>query len=201
MDYAVDLGPARLDGGITVAGSNTMAYAGWFKGDHFRFKRFSVGSGPHYAVTPHPTVTLFDATAAWQPVLAANGSTVVLAYTENQDLWVRISTNTGASFGPAHRLINLSSSDPNVAYARSVDVIGPVVMVEATEFFGLGGGDSHEYDFSSGDTGGSWDGGVIADHGERVGALAVVGDLTVTCEAWDQSHSSVTHQHLRASCP
>ncbi len=196
-DRGADLGKARLDGGLAVAASTDTTFVGWFRGSAFRLRRFSVGKGPRYIVTPHPAATLFDASTGHDPVLAVDGSTVVLTFTEAEDQWVRISTDGGLVFGAPHRLLNLAPTDSATVYARSADVRGSRIAIEATEIDGPGLTSSVEYRFESADLGHTWTRTTAAHGGERVGAFTVVGGVTKLAEAWDERNTDATHQWLR----
>lgn len=195
--FHVDLGAARLDGGLAVAASDTRAYAGWFQGSHFRFKSFSMAAGPGHAMAGHPTVTLFDAADAYNPVMAADGSTVVLSYARNSDTWVRVSRDSGSTWSAAHRLINLPPDLPDNALPSSVDVRGSRVAIEVTEAYNTDNQNSHEWRFLSSDRGAHWSQSHPGDDGERLGAFISIGGATRLAETWDQSYVQLPPLHQK----
>jgi hypothetical protein len=173
-DYSFGLGRVDVGDGLSVAASRSTAYAAWFKDEHLRFRRFSVGPGPDSLVTAHPPVTLFDALDGHDPVLAADGPDVALAYSRGEDLWVRFSADSGMTFGDEERLLDL---DPgHTTRATSIDMRGDRVVIEADA-----GGDRYRLD--SPDLGVSW--AVIpVPGGVRFGAFMRLGGSHLLAESW-----------------
>ena len=89
---------------LAVAGVNDAAYAVFTRSDgDLRFKRWSIGSGPGFAVNPQAAVVIGGGTTdepVYDAVIAAAGDTVAVAWGRCNNLFTRVSEDGGASWGP-----------------------------------------------------------------------------------------------------
>src|SRR5688572_25784025 len=88
--------------GLAVAGVSDTAYAVYQRSNgDLRFRRWSIGSGPGFTVTPHATQVIDNATPnnpASYPVIAAAGNKVAVAWFRCGALWARVSNNRGQTW-------------------------------------------------------------------------------------------------------
>jgi len=113
--------------GLAVAGVKDRAYAVFQRSDgDLRFKRWSIGSGPGFAVTPLATQIIGNGTPnnpASYPVIAAAGDKVAVAWFRCGALWARVSNNRGRTWGPARKLIEHAACDGDfIAVQRSIAI-------------------------------------------------------------------------------
>jgi hypothetical protein len=89
---------------LAVAGVNDAAYAVFTRSDgDLRFKRWSIGPGPGFAVNPHAAVVIGGGTTGepiYDAVIAAAGDRVAVAWGRCNNLFTRVSDDGGASWGP-----------------------------------------------------------------------------------------------------
>jgi hypothetical protein len=195
--YDIDLGQARVDRGIAIAATSDRIVVAWFTGDDLKFKRFSVGAGPDFVVTPRVTQNLGTLPYATTPELGIDGDRVVLAYQNRADLVVRRSTNGGQSFGGQQVLVNEPFPSEIGAAPTTVDVRGLRVLVEGVEIAGIGTLTGRGFGRRSGDGGSSWSATSQHNGGRQVGAYYKSGGVTRIVEAWDQSISDPAVERLR----
>ncbi len=86
---------------LAVAGVNDAAYAVFTRSDgDLRFKRWSIGPGPGFAVNPHAPVVIGGGTTdepVYDAVIAAAGDTVAVAWGRCNNLFTRVSDDGGVS--------------------------------------------------------------------------------------------------------
>lgn len=122
---------------LAVAGVSDTAYAVFQRSDgDLRFKRWSIGSGPGFAATPHATQVIGSGTPnnpASYAVIAAAGDKVAVAWFKCGALWARVSNNRGQTWGPARKLIEHAACDGDfIAVQRSIAIRGGRIVVAYT---------------------------------------------------------------------
>jgi hypothetical protein len=120
---------ATVDDGFVVT---------WFNYG-LKVEHFSVsGSGSGLSVTPHTPSNVMANINVFSPVIAGDGSRVVIAYVRRNDTHMRISDDYGQTFGP-RIIVRSVSTDPCCGGSGpdSVDARSGSILVE----FGEGGGD------------------------------------------------------------
>lgn len=95
---------------LAVAGVDNRAYAVFqgFDGE-LQFARWSVGSGPGFAVTLLDEQEIGPGrpnNPAFNAVIAAAGDKVAVAWTRCGGMFARVSNDRGATWGPVHRLLD-----------------------------------------------------------------------------------------------
>jgi hypothetical protein len=101
-DTTIDLGHAD-DWAVSVDATAGRAVVGWVSpGEGARITRLSVGAAPGYPVTSRPAQSL--APGGFAPLVALDGPRVAAGYTAGNDAWIRLSSDGGATFGPARKL-------------------------------------------------------------------------------------------------
>ena len=179
------LGAANFGGGISVAATAKAVHVAWSKGNrqHVTYKSFLVGKGKKPPITKQATQRLATGNARW-PRLATVGQRVALAYTDRGKVKVKISTDRGATFGSATRIMDSGTiRDPSVAH--SIDLMGRRIVVDGVE---AGGGGTPQriqtYDLGAD----GWSDVVSFGHdGARVGALRRQAGNLLLQEAWHNS--------------
>jgi hypothetical protein len=185
--HAFDLGASSSLVNSTVAATNTTAHVAWMDGRDVRLKTIDLGPGTNSSATPHPTttVTTFDRDDAGSPLLAADGSRVVLAYRFKAQVRVRISEDGAASFGDYSILKRIPAPTGGYADPMSVDAFAGQILVEAASQ-----GDSPVFQsqgFLSSDGGATWPGTFSQRSGYQVGALFGGQASPKFAEAWDNA--------------
>ena len=133
FDVPIDLGAASPDGTApVVAGVNHWGYVAWTSGDDVRFKRFRVGSGPGFALTPYADRRLGSGTGARPaslPVIAADGARVVVAWTRCGDTQARVSNDSGATWGPVRTLRHGACGSESGSVPTGAAILGDRIAV------------------------------------------------------------------------
>lgn len=150
-----------------------------------RVQHFTVtGSGGSIVVTPDPVVTLMPGKQISRPVIAGDGSRVVVAYVKNGQTHMRISDDGGQTFGP--RII-VSHFSTNTCCAGSqplsVDARNGRILVEVGRGLGDPPAVSAVGRLTSND-GGRW------TSTRKHGGATQIGVLLpgFAAEAWDSHH-------------
>lgn len=95
---------------LAVAGTPDAAYVVFSRSDgDLRFKRWTIGPGPGFALTPHATVVIGNGkpdNSASEAVIAARGSKVAVAWFRCGGVMARVSNDWGATWGPVHEVID-----------------------------------------------------------------------------------------------
>lgn len=188
-----NLGKAELGGGISVAGTADGAYVAWTKGKgrHVKYQRFSLGEGDEPTVTRSKIINIARKDASW-PQVAARGSHVVVAYTDNGKVKVKTSDDGGASFSPPNKIVpHGKKATPSRAW--SLDIRGDRIVVEAER---RAAGTRSPVRVQSFDYGSSWQTTAFGHKGSRYGALQTVGEGSSLKEAWH--HNGPSADKLRA---
>lgn len=147
-----------------------------------RVQHFTVtGSGGSIVVTPDPVVTLIPGKQIGSPVIAGDGTRVVVAYTKKGQTHMRISDDGGQTFGP--RII-VSHFSTNTCCAGSqpfsVDARNGGILVEVGKGMGDPPAISMVGKFTRND-GGRWMTTTTHGGGTQIGVL-LSGSVA---EAWD----------------
>jgi len=186
-EQSFDLGTGDEVRGLAIAATKDRVYVAWVQGTSIKLRRFSVGSGPHYNLSSLGTSTLGTLSHGGSLELGAQGSRVVLAYTQNDDVRVRRSTNQGVSFGSPKTLVDNEAGGFVAAWPTTVVVKGERMVVGVTEVVGDIGFDGAGFGYVSTNGGSSWVSKPHHLHGLLVAGLVKVGDGYRYAEAWDQS--------------
>jgi hypothetical protein len=108
----IDLGfdsDTFFGGELVVAGVGDTAYAAFTRtGGDLRLMRWSVGSGPGFAVAPIDETIIDDATRndpAADVVIAAAGDKVAVAWSRCDAVYGRVSNDRGDTWGPIRELV------------------------------------------------------------------------------------------------
>jgi hypothetical protein len=119
---------------LAVAGVADTAYAVFARssGD-LRFKRWSIGPGPAFAVTPHATQLIGPGTAsnsASEAVIAAAGDKVAVAWFKCGGIFARVSNDRGATWGPLRKVLDHVACDGDFgASPRSIAIRGDRIAI------------------------------------------------------------------------
>ena len=186
-EQSFDLGTGDLSGGLAVAATKDMVYVAWFQGDTLKVRRFTVGAGPDYLLSNLETVSVATLPYAGSVELGAQGSRVVLAYSQHSDVKVRTSTTLGSAFGSARTIRNNSDKGFVSARPTTVGVKGERLVVGVVEYFGDVGLSGTGFGYLSTNGGASWTRKPSHDRGLVVAGLVKVGTGYRYAEAWDQS--------------
>jgi hypothetical protein len=127
---------------LAVAGVPGAAYVAFTRSDgQLRFKRWSIGSGPDFAVTPHAGHVIGSGIAsnpAADTVIAADGDKVAVAWFKCNAIYARVSNDRGAHWGPVRKLLTHQACTGDFgADPRSIAIHGGKIVV-AYLAFGLG---------------------------------------------------------------
>jgi hypothetical protein len=140
LPYFADLGKASTDEGIKIAAVDdgfVVTWVGYLLADGLNVQHFHVErSGGNINVTPGPVVHLLAGNAVFAPVIDGDGSRVVLAYTRNENVHLRISDNRGATFGARIVVTSFCTNSDCGSRATSIDARNGQILVEAR----IGGG-------------------------------------------------------------
>jgi hypothetical protein len=118
-----DLGRAQANEGIKIAAVDDGFVVTWvprsggLKVQHFE----AVRSGGNLIVTPGPVLHLMSRQKVHGPVIDADGSRVVIAYELNDAIAMRISDNSGATFG-ARDFVSRLCTTGNCFFPRPTSV-------------------------------------------------------------------------------
>lgn len=193
LHYGLDLGAASKGSTPAIAATPDAIHVAWKDGTKLRYKRFTVGAGPDYAVTPLPTKTLDTSNSLDELRLAAEGNRVVIAWERGSNVVARVSTDQGASWKPRATLFRGGGPANADAAVTNADVLGKTVIVSATVwtcFEGCGGTGSIQRSTTNG---GSW--ATVKGSTKRGGYVfgALAGDRSAPSMfmAWDQRFNLV----------
>jgi hypothetical protein len=144
---SVDLGLDESDffgrnNSLALAGVPGTAYVAFSRSDgELRFKRWSIGPGPGFAVTPHATHVIAPGTmsnSASDTVIAAAGDKVAVAWFRCNAIYARVSNDRGAHWGPVRKLLSHQACTGDFgADPRSIAIHGGKIVVTYLAF-GLG---------------------------------------------------------------
>jgi hypothetical protein len=136
-------------GGLATAAADGLAYVAFTKSDgDLRVRRWSVSGGSPPTVTPLGTVVVGNGSHNNQtsnPLIAANGSKVVVVWSRCQGIFGRVSNDHGATWGPARTLFDeFNSCEADAAAGQdSVAIRNGRIAVSYGIASAFGGGDNH----------------------------------------------------------
>jgi hypothetical protein len=124
---------------LAVAGVDGMAYAVFARSDgDLRFKRWSIGAGPGFAVTPHPTQVIGGGkleNPASSAVIAARGNKVAVAWFKCGGLFARVSNDRGQTWGPVREVLDhVACFGDFGASQRSIAIRGDRIVIAYIAF-------------------------------------------------------------------
>jgi hypothetical protein len=134
--------------GLVLAGVSNTAYAAFRRsGGDLRFRSWSVGAGSGHPVTANPAMIIGPGTPsnpAFQPVIAAEGNKVAVAWMTCDAVVARVSNDKGQTWGPIHTLIEHAACDGDfIAAPNSIAINGSRIAVEYTSFGIFGDGEEN----------------------------------------------------------
>ena len=157
IDLGFD-GETQYFSGLVVAGVSDTAYVAFRRtsGD-LRLKRWLVGAGPDYPVATSPSVIIGPGTPdepAFQPVIAAYGDKVAVAWMTCDAVVARVSNDKGLTWGPIRTLVEHAACDGDfIAAPNSINIRGDRIAVEYSAFGIFGDGEEYlvrtQSDFAS----------------------------------------------------
>lgn len=129
-DFAMSFQTREGFASSALAANRKHAWLAWQTAERrIRVKAFDVGPGPEFKVTPGSAVTLPDSgSGSGRIALGAWGSKLVVAYGQNGDTFVRVSTDGGRTFGPREKLLS-GLGGKEVTTAVSADIRGSRAVV------------------------------------------------------------------------
>lgn len=196
FETTVDLGPAARDVHPSIDATNDRVVVAWGQGGNLRFKRFDVAPGGSVGLSGFATQTLAT-DPGWTTAVAIAGSRVVLAYSRNNDLFTRRSTDGGASFGSAVKRLDGEPTCCFIAYPESVDIVGKRVLLLAGKAYGDLDPFVEEWRFRSTDGGASFTKKKVGEQGARMGAWSGSASAPRAVEAWDDWTVFSGDNHVR----
>lgn len=177
----------NADEGPQVAAVDDGFVVTWLPGQGLAVQHFAVaGSGAGISVTPDAPTTILPGINLWSPVIAGDGSRVVVVYVRRNDTHMRISEDYGHTFGP--RIIVKSIANDSCCAGSSpdsVDARNGRILVEVT----MGGGDPPAIGMTGRFTkndGATWKTTTRHGGGTQIGVLRA----GFAAEAWDAHHYS-----------
>lgn len=202
---AIDLGRTRPTGGFyggpSVAAVKGRGYVAWGAprsggGSRVRLKRFIVGPGPGFAVTPKAAQTLHSAYRLdHQPELAAYGTRVAVTYPVSGGTWdsvVRVSNDRGVSFKSPVWLPNPGDLG---GFPMSIAVRGSRIVVIVSEWWEGAAGNAR---FVSNNGGASFSRTMMnKDKGFRAAAFVTEAKKPKLVETWDGLWYNVRNLRFR----
>jgi hypothetical protein len=187
-EVELDLGPARLRHSLSLAMTERMVYVAFKPDSRMVLRRFAIAYDPFgdgLTATPRPTTTILDSSAAFRPLIAADGRDVALAYGFRGDTRARMSTDKGNTFGAAEILYEAPCTDCEAgSNPLSIDLLDSYVVVEAVAGDPASVG---SIGFLSDDGGATWSETSTPANALQVGALLYDDSDVVVAEAWDNS--------------
>ena len=130
---------------LAVSAVNNAAYTVFQRSDgDLRLKRFTIGAGLAFNVTPHATQVIAPGTIndpASYAVIDAEGSKVAVAWFRCNALYARVSNDRGQTWGPIRKLLDTASCDGDFAAApNSIAIDGSKIVVTYSAASAFGGG-------------------------------------------------------------
>lgn len=191
------LGAGTPGRGLSIAATADRVYVAWFSGSTLKVRRYRIGTTPARTLTYLGTRTVGTIRGGTTPRIGADGSRVILAYTQGADLKVRRSTNKGVSFASAKTLRNLPDASEVGSLATSVRVKGSLVAIGTIDVGGIDTlyGDGRGYRSTNG--GSSYT--RLSTHagGRVLAAVVKVGSGFRYAEVWDHSLEGASPGEVR----
>ena len=176
-----DLGPGDFDSPARVAATDNGFAVSWLTAS-LNVQHFEVTTSGGLHVVPGPVVSMLQNKDVRKPVVAGDGSRVVVAYSRLGQTHMRISENYGASFGPRIIVSKFCRDCPEGgSQPMGIDARGGDILVEVLS----AGGAPPDYDakgFLTHNDGNNWLK-TPSNRGQKFGVLR--GDTLA--EAWDDS--------------
>ncbi len=124
---------------LAVAGVADDAYVAFTRSDgKLRFKRWSVGSGPGFAVTPHATKVIGAGTpgnSAGDTVIAAAGDKVAVAWFKCGGIYACVSNDRGQHWGSPRKVLSHQACTGDFgADQRSIAIHGDRIVITYRAF-------------------------------------------------------------------
>jgi hypothetical protein len=124
---------------LAVAGVQGTSYAVFARSNgDLRFKRWSIGAGPGFAVTPHATQVIGNGTAAnaaGEAVIAAAGDKVAVAWFKCGGVFARVSNDRGQTWGPVRKVIDHAACFGDFGTSpRSIAIRGNRIVITYLAF-------------------------------------------------------------------
>lgn len=199
-----DLSPQRFSigagspgRGLSVAATSDRVYVAWFTGSTLKLRRYRIGTSSTRTLTALGTTTLGTIQGGTTPRIGADGSKVVIAYTQGADLRVRRSTNRGVSFGSARTVRDLPDASEVGALATTVAVKGNLVALGVIDVGGIETLTGTGRGYKSTDGGSTFRRVTTHTGGRVLAAVVKVGSSYRWAELWDRSLSQPSPGPIR----
>jgi hypothetical protein len=201
--YFFDLGPSDSGFAPAVAATGEGIHLAWINSGQLRYKRFSIANNQNASVTAHATVNLVSLPGGGELALGAYRDQVALAYRQNRDTMLKLSTNGGLSFGSPSTVVDKPDSGNDYSGPNGADIRGDRILIAIVEnnvslplpdaIRGSGR--------LSNDGGTSWQATPSHIGGYLSNVLYKAGGAERVAEAWDQRYfdppGSIPHEKLR----
>jgi hypothetical protein len=181
-----DLGPASFDSPARISADGTGFVVSWI-GDpdqiteSLKVQHFQVHTTAGLIVVADPVVSLMVSQQVFSPVIAGNGSRVVLAYERRGQTHMRISEDHGATFGPKVIVSRYCLDCPEAGSVPfSIDARAGRILVEVGSCTGLPCGNTTR-GFLTHDDGANWNHTPSHSGGKAIGVLRSAS----LAEVWD----------------
>jgi hypothetical protein len=187
--YFFDLGPSNPGFAPAIAATGKGVHIAWNSGGQLRYKRFSIANNQNATVTAHATQNLGGLPGGGGEVaLAANESQVALAFRNGHDTRLRLSTNSGATFGPSQTVVDRSDAGSVFAHPGSADINDNRILLSIFQTDTSLGSPENVRSFGvlSKDGGATWVATPTHIGGSTQNTLFRSGSTWKVAEAWDQ---------------
>ncbi|MFO1539337.1 MAG: hypothetical protein ACKOTZ_02675, partial [Chloroflexota bacterium] len=178
-----DLGPADGNVAPAIAATGSRLVMTWKSTLRLRSRAYTLLRGTEVVLRDRTDVTLSSG-AEQRTATAIEGTRVLVAYTEGNDLHTRLSTDGGRTYARAVRRMS-NPAGPTYAIPMSLDMHGTQVLLNAVDLtFGLPSG-VEQWRFRSADGGATLRGRAVGSGGYRLGVLAGSSRAPRAAEIWD----------------
>lgn len=179
--YQKDLGAADYDSPARVAATDDGFAVSWMASD-VNVEHFAVTNNGAIHVVAGPVVPVVPSSGSYSPVVAGDGSRVVVAYSRFGQTHMRISEDYGATFGSRVIVSNYCRNcDDGGSRPMSVDALNGDILVEVLQAGGTPP-DFSAQGFLTHNDGGTWLK-TPSNRGQKFGVLRG----STLAEAWDDS--------------
>ncbi len=180
----LDFGPASRHVTPAVAASGSRVAMTWESGSGLELRVVPVARGGAVDLGT-PTETSLGGPAQYVTAVAIDDARVVVAYTQDDDLYTRTSADAGASFSSATLRLDGETASSVLAAAETLSMKGPRVLLNATR---LTTGDlvaSEEWRLRSANAGVSFGSVLAGTGGTRLGVMTGGTRVPRAVEIWD----------------
>ncbi len=183
-EVRLDLGTGMRAVEPAVDATNGRVVAAWGRSGKTVLQRFSVAPGAGVSLSASARQAI-DLDPDYSVKVAIAGQRVVVAYTRDNDLYTRRSTNGGSSFSGRVKRIDGDATCCFVGYPNSLDIVGARVLLLAGKAYGDVDVYTEQWRFRSADGGATFSRRKVGTKGERMGAYRGSAAAPRIVEAWD----------------